>query len=209
MLLGAAAVWPRAGYSQAKMPVLGILLAGNPDPDVFLNGFRAQLAEAGYVDGQSIRLEVRIAEGKAALLPERARELARLKVDIIVASLTPAALAAKAATSDIPIVMAPAGDPVPAGLVASLAQPGGNVTGVSAANAETTAKIVELVREVNPSARRVAALANIDDPLSTLFLGQIVESARPPGIGVEQVLTYPGRGSTRQSQLSRANRSMR
>ena len=153
------------------MPVLGILLTGNPDPDVFLKGFRAQLAEAGYVDGQNIRLEVRIAEGKAALLPERARELVRLKVDIIVASLTPAALAAKAATSDIPIVMAPAGDPVPAGLVASLAQPGGNVTGVSAANAETTAKIVELVREVNPSARRVAALANIDDPFVNAVSG--------------------------------------
>jgi putative ABC transport system substrate-binding protein len=116
MLLGAAAVWPLAGHSQPKMPVVGILLTGNPDPNVFLKGFREALAEAGYIEGRNILLEVRSAEGKTALLPERAKELVRLKVDVIVTSLTPTALAAKAATHDIPIVMAPAGDPVSTGL---------------------------------------------------------------------------------------------
>ena len=102
------------------MPTIGVLLTGNPDPEVFLNDFRNALREVGYADGQNIRLEVRSAEGKSILLPEKAAELVRLKVDIIVASLTPAIQAAKQATNDIPIVMAPAGEPVGTGLVASL-----------------------------------------------------------------------------------------
>jgi putative ABC transport system substrate-binding protein len=155
MLLAGAAGWPLAARAQpVKMPVIGILLTGNPEPDIFLKGFREALWETGYVVGENIRLEVRSAEGKIAALPERAAELVRLKVDVIVTSLTPPALAAKQATSEIPIVMAPAGDPVSTDLVASLARPGGNVTGVSAASAETAGKSLELIREVIPSARR-------------------------------------------------------
>jgi putative tryptophan/tyrosine transport system substrate-binding protein len=190
MLLANAAGWPLAARAQpAKMPVIGILLTGNPEPDIFLKGFREALWETGYVVGENIRLEVRSAEGKIAALPERAAELVRLKVDVIVTSLTPPALAAKQATSDIPIVMAPAGDPVSTDLVASLARPGGNVTGVSAASVETAGKSLELIREVIPSARRVAVLADEADPFSKPFLEQIAEGAQTLGIEVEPVLT--------------------
>jgi putative ABC transport system substrate-binding protein len=189
-LLGSAAVaWPVVARSQpARVPVIGVLLTGNPEPDIFLRGFREALAEAGYVDGQNIRIELRSGEGRTALLPERAAELVRMNVDIIVTSLTPTALAAKQATSEIPIVMAPAGDPVLTGLVASLARPGGNVTGVSAASAEIAGKSLELIREVVPSARRVAVLANVADPFSRPFLQQIIEGARAIGIEIEPVL---------------------
>jgi len=188
-LAGAAVFWPRAAYCQTgKVPVIGILLTGNPDPGIFLKEFRAALAEAGYVEGQNIRLEVRSAEGKTALLPERAAELVRLKVDIIVTSLTPTALAAKQATSDIPIVMAAAGDPVQTGLVASLTRPGGNVTGISAASADIAGKSLELVREVIPTARRVAVLAVQSDAFARPFLEQVTEGAKALNFEVEPVV---------------------
>jgi putative ABC transport system substrate-binding protein len=189
-LCGAAALWPHVALAQAaKPPVIGVLLIGNLDPSVFVNGFRDALAEAGYIDGQNIRLEVRSADGKPALLAQRAAELVRLKVDMIVTSLTPAALAAKQATSDIPIVMAAAGDPLQTGLVASLARPGGNVTGVSAASAEIAGKSVELVREILPSAQRIAIIANLDDPFSKPFVDQVTESAFALGLKVDPILT--------------------
>ncbi|MCP4621422.1 MAG: ABC transporter substrate-binding protein [Bradyrhizobium sp.] len=188
-LAGAAVLWPRGARSQAaKMPVVGILLLGNPDPAIFVKGFREALAEAGYVEGRNVRLEIRSAEGKTALLSELAAELVRLKVDVIVTSLTPTALAAKQATSDIPIVMAAAGDPVQTGLVASLTRPGGNVTGVSAASAKIAGKSLELVREVLPSARRLAVLAVQSDPFSGPFVEQVSESARALNFEVEPVL---------------------
>ena len=114
--------------------------------------------------------------------------MAGLKVEIIVASLTPAIQAAMQATSDIPIVMAPAGEPVGTGLVASLARPGGNVTGVSAATAELVGKSLELVRETIPSARRVAVLANEADPLAKPFVERITQGAR--SIGLEILITF-------------------
>jgi len=188
-LAGAAVLWPRAARSQAaKMPVVGVLLLGNPDPAIFVKGFREALAEAGYVEGRNVRLEIRSAEGKTTLLSERAAELVRLKVDVIVTSLTPTALAAKQATSDIPIVMAAAGDPVQTGLVASLTRPGGNITGVSAASAKIAGKSLELVREVLPSARRLAVLAAQSDPFSGPFVEQVSESARALNFEVEPVL---------------------
>jgi putative ABC transport system substrate-binding protein len=189
MLGGAVALWPPVVFAQAgKVPVIGVLLTGNPDPKVFMTGFRQALAEAGYVEGQNVRLEVRSAEGKTELLADRAAELVRLKVDVIVTLLTPTTLAAKRATSDIPIVMAGAGDPVQTGLVASLARPGGNVTGVSAASAEIAGKSLELVREVIPSARRVAVMANQSDPFSKPFVQQVGDGAKALGLEVETVL---------------------
>jgi putative ABC transport system substrate-binding protein len=186
LLGGAAALWPRVAFAQAgKVPVIGILLSGNPDPAIFVKGFREALAEAGYVEGHNFRLEVRSAEGKTGLLAERAAELVHLKVDVIVTSLTPTALAAKQATSDIPIVMAASGDPVLTGLVASLTRPGGNVTGVSAASAEIAGKSLELAREVLPSARRLAVLAVMTDPFSKPFVDQVSESARALNFEVE------------------------
>jgi putative ABC transport system substrate-binding protein len=189
---GAAITWPHAAPAQtAKVPTVGVLLTGNPDPEIFLKGFRGALRDVGYTDGQNIRLEVRSAEGKSILLPQKAAELVGLKVDIIVAALTPAIQAAKQATSDIPIVMAPAGEPVGTGLVASLARPGGNVTGVSAATAELAGKSLELIREALPSARRVAVLANEADPLAKPFLEQIDQGARTLGFEVDTTMVRP------------------
>jgi putative ABC transport system substrate-binding protein len=180
-----------ARAQQGKLPTVGVLLTGNPDPEIFLKGFREALKEFGYVEGQNIRLEPRSAEGRSALLPEKAAELVRLKVDIIVAALTPAIQAAKQATAEIPIVMAPAGDPVATGLVASLPRPGGNITGLSTASAEIAGKSLELIREVIPSTRRVAILANEADPFSKPFLAQLEQGARGLGMEIETVMTRP------------------
>jgi putative ABC transport system substrate-binding protein len=190
---GTATTWPLAARAQQpRLPTIGVLLTGNPYAEVFLKGFRKSLTESGYIDGQNVRLEVRSAGGRAALLSEMAAELVRLKVDVIVTSLTPAAKAAKQATNDIPIVMAPAGDPVATGLVASLARPGGNVTGLSALSAEIVGKSLDLIREVIPSTRRVAVLANEVDPFTRTLLEQIGHGARVLGMEVEPVMTRPG-----------------
>lgn len=190
---GTASAWsfPLRAQQSTKMPVVGILLTGNPDPAIFLTGFGQALREAGYTDRQNTRLEVRSADGNSSLLPEKAAELVALKVDVIVASLTPAIQAARHATNDIPIVMAPAGEPVATGLVASLARPGGNVTGVSAATAELAGKSLELVREVVPTARRIAVLANEADPLAKPFLEQIDRGARLIGLQIDTTMVRP------------------
>ncbi|MGB8575348.1 MAG: ABC transporter substrate binding protein, partial [Pseudolabrys sp.] len=118
LLGGTAAAWPLAARAQqTNLPKLGILLVGNREP--FSRLFWAGLREFGYIDGQNMQVEFRSAEGKLNLLPELAAELVRLKVDVIVASETPCVQAAKRATSEIPIVMAPSGDPVGTGLIAS------------------------------------------------------------------------------------------
>ena len=156
LLGGAAAGWPvNVRAQQAGPPRLGVLLVGNREP--FSKLFSEGLRDFGYIDGQNLRIELRSAEGKLSALPELAAELVGLKVDIIVASETPAVQAAKRATGEIPIVMAPSGDPVGTGLIASLARPGGNVTGLSAATAELAGKSLELIREIMPTASRVAA----------------------------------------------------
>jgi len=193
VLSSAAATWPLTARAQqaSKLPTIGILLTGNPDPELFLVGFRDALREVGYINGQNARLEVRTAGGTAALLPEKAAELVQLKVDVIVTSLTPTAEAAKRATSDIPIVMAAAGDPVATGLIDSLARPGGNVTGIATASAEFAGKSIDLIREAIPTARRIAVLANEADPFSRPFLAHIYQGALPLGIEVETVLARP------------------
>ncbi len=191
-VLSGAASWPlSARAQQAKVPTIGILLTGSEDPEIFLKGFRESLKELGYIEGQSIRLVVRTGEGRASLLPERAAELVRLQVDLIVTSQTPTVIAAKQATRDIPIVMAAAGDPVATGLIESLARPGGNVTGMSAATADVAAKSLELIREVKPSARRVAVLANEVDPFTPALLQQIAQGALALGLEVVPVMTRP------------------
>src|SRR6266446_1324319 len=143
----AAAVWPLAGRAQppAKLPTVGALVIGSTDPEQLWREFRQGLRELGYVEGQNIRFEVRSAQGQANRLPELAAELVRSKVDIIVTSLTPAAMAAKNATHEIPIVMGPASDPVELGLIANFARPGGNVTGVTGSGSEMWAKNLEMI----------------------------------------------------------------
>jgi len=129
-ILGGAAAWPMAAArAQARLPKIGVLVSANPEP--FWSEFRHGLREYGYSEGQNIYFEFRSADGNPNRLRDLANELVRLKVDIMVAHFTPSAIAAKQATTEIPIVMAPVGDPVGTGLISSLARPGGNITGLS------------------------------------------------------------------------------
>jgi putative ABC transport system substrate-binding protein len=174
LLGGAAATWPFAILAQqARVPTIGVLVVGAPGSQQFWKLFQQNLRELGYIEGQNIRFEFRSDQGQAGRLPELAAELVRLKVDLIVTWFTPAATAAKQATREIPIVMALVGDPVATGLVESLARPGGNVTGMAGVAAELAGKCVELIRDMVPSARRVAALVNAPDPFSKPFLEKI------------------------------------
>jgi putative tryptophan/tyrosine transport system substrate-binding protein len=187
-LLGGAAAWPRAARArQGKVPTIGVLVIGNIDPAEFWRLFRQGLRDLGYVEGQTIRFEFRSAEGQVDGLPELAAELVRLNVDIIVTWFTPPAQAAKQATREIPIVMADAGDPVGTGLIASLSRPGGNVTGIAAITAELAGKCIELIREMLPSARRVAALINVPDPFSKPFLERIQRGGEATGTTIEPI----------------------
>jgi putative ABC transport system substrate-binding protein len=193
LLGGTAATWPLVAHTQqAKLPTIGVLVLGSPPPEAFLKGLRDALRDVGYTEGRNIRLEIRNSDGKADLLAERAADLVRLNVDIIVAFQTPAATAAKQATGEIPIVMALVGDPVGAGLVASYARPGGNVTGTAAGVTEAAGKTVELIREVFPSARRFAVLANETDPFTKPFLAAIDLGAGRAGMEMEAVMARPG-----------------
>jgi len=186
LIAGAAlapSLWPRAARAQqTKLPRIGVLVPANPEP--FWRLLREGLREHGYGEGQNIHFEFRSADGKSDLLPGLAAELVRLKVDIIVAWQTPAVTAAKQATTEIPTVMV-AGDPVGTGLISSLARPGGNITGLSATTAELGAKTLELIRELLPSARRVAILANATDPFTKPFVGQIERGGRSLGIAIQ------------------------
>ena len=172
MLGGTAAAWPLVSRGQAQtIRKIGILVAGTPDPTVFLQEFRSSLRGLGYIEGQNIGVEVRSAGGTdPARLKAGAQELLALKVAVIVAYQTPSTEAAKVVTRDVPIVMAGVGDPVGTGIVESLARPGGNITGVSSATPEVTAKNVELLHELLPAAKRIGALCNANDPFSKQFL---------------------------------------
>jgi putative tryptophan/tyrosine transport system substrate-binding protein len=188
VLFGAAVVWPSATLAQSGLPRIAVLALGNPDPLTFMKEFREGLRELGYIDGQSIQLELRSAGGDASKLASLAAVLVATKADIIVGFQTPAATAAKQATKDIPIVLAGVGDPVGTGLIASLARPGGNITGVSSATAEMGVKNLELIREVVPSARKVAVLANASDPFSAQLLEHIQAAANTLNIEIRPVM---------------------
>ena len=176
-LFGSALASSRAARAQRPAkPKIGVLIISNKEP--FWSLFKKGLREVGYIEGENIQIELRSAEGLAANLPTLAAELVRLKVDIIVATPTPCVHAAKAATTDIPIVMVAAGDPVNTGLVASLSRPGGNVTGTSSAASEITEKTLELFREILPSMRRVAILVNPPDPFAKPFIEHIERAAK-------------------------------
>jgi putative tryptophan/tyrosine transport system substrate-binding protein len=162
-LAGAAVASPfSVRAQQIKVRRVGALLLGIADAESFRNELREGLRTAGYVDGKDVQFEFRSAGGDPAQLPKLATELVALKVDVIVALFTPCALAAQQATRDIPIVVV-SGDPLRSGLVASLAQPGGNITGMSLMAVELQGKCVELLHDMLPAVRRIAGLFNAED----------------------------------------------
>jgi ABC-type uncharacterized transport system substrate-binding protein len=174
-----ALVIPDVSMAQTRVPHIGVLLLPAPPPigPASVDGFRAALRELGYVEGQSVSIEIRYAEGRAERLPALAAELVRLGVDVIFTVSTPPAHAAKDATTTIPIVMI-AGEPVATGLVASLAHPGSNVTGISASSAEGAGKRLQLLQELVPHTTRVGLLIHRTDPFAQPLLEQTRNSWR-------------------------------
>ena len=172
--------WPNFAEAQlpAKLFQLGILTFDVPRSEPFLEVFFQELRRLGYVEGQNIAFEFRSAEGGVDRLPDLAAELVRLNVNVIFASATGAALAAKNATSKIPIVFTAVSYPVGSGLVASLARPGGNITGLTNLTTDLSAKRLELLKEAFPDVSPVAVLSNPKDPISGPILQEVETAAR-------------------------------
>ena len=184
--LGAGALaWAGAARAQApaKVPRIGLLSSHSPSTTALWHqAFRLGLRDLGWVEGKNISIEYRYSEGRSDRLPGLAADLVRLKVDVIVASVSTDALAAQKATTAIPIVMATGGDPVASGLVESLARPGGNVTGLSQMAVQLVGKRLELLKEMIPKLSRVAVLWNPQGATSTLTWKELQLPARQLGV---------------------------
>jgi len=182
VLGGVAVAWPVAARAQQKaMPANGFLNSTSPDTAPFDAAFRQGLSETGYVEGQNLAIGYRSAEGHYDRLPALAADLVRRKVDVIVTSGPPAAVAAKSATSTIPIVFGVGSDPVTLGLVAGLARAGGNLTGISFLTVELLPKVLELLSELVPQAGVIAVLVNPDNQNTERNLTDLQEAARAKG----------------------------
>ena len=186
-LLGGAAAWPLAARAQQSGKLLTIGFLGSTMPSVEgqrLAAFVQRLRELGWMEGRNVAIEVRWAEGRSERFAEIAAEFVRFKVDVIVTVATPLTLAAKQATSVIPIVFVAVSDPVGTGLVASLARPGGNITGLADQISDTAGKKLEFLREVVSDLRRLAIMANVGNPASVLEMGEAQAAARKLGLEV-------------------------
>jgi len=183
LLAGAAVEWPCTAVAQSKIYRLGILETISPIVNAAnFDALRKGLRELGYVEGQNLFFEYRSADGRNERFPDLVAELVRLKVDLIVTRSTPAVLAVKAATTAIPVVMAATANPVGDGIVATLARPGGNITGLSSFHTELSNKRLELLREMIP---RIARIATLSDPSNPVTPGQqedVRRAARSLGI---------------------------
>jgi putative tryptophan/tyrosine transport system substrate-binding protein len=185
-LLGSAAAWPLAAQAQQpKLSTIGFLGSGTPAvQSQWTTSFVQRLHELGWIEGRTVAIEYRWAEGRSDRAAELAAEFVRLKVDIIVTHANPMVIAAKQATSVIPIVFAAAADPLGTGLVASLARPGGNVTGLSVQNTDLAGKHLELLRDFIPGLRRLAIMVNVDNSASVLEMREVQAAARMIGLEV-------------------------
>jgi ABC-type uncharacterized transport system substrate-binding protein len=194
-LLGGAAVWPSATRAQQTLRVARIGFLGastRSGVEERLQRFRAGLRDLGYIEGQNIFIDFRWAEGNYSRLVEFAAELLHLKADVLVTYDTPGTLAAKQTTTTTPIVMIVSGDAVATAIVASLARPGGNVTGSTFFNPELSAKRLEIIKEARPSARRVAILLNPGNPINAPVMGATEIAARSLGL---ELLSFEARRS--------------
>ena len=187
---GAAAAWPLAARAQqsGKLQTIGFMgQSTRSAASEWVAPFVQRLRELGRIEGRTVTIEYRWAEGREERIAQIAAEFVRLKVDIVVTSGTPEVLAAKQATSVIPIVFATAGDPVANGLIDSLARPGGNVTGLSLQSNDIAGKRLGLLREVVPGLGRLAILANVSNPFSVLELGETRAAARMLGLEADSL----------------------
>jgi putative ABC transport system substrate-binding protein len=192
-LLGGVATWPPAARGQPKLPTIGFLGANASLQSYMVAALVQRLRELGWIEGRTVTIEYRWAEGRTDRAAEIAAEFVRLKVDVIVTSGTALAIAAKQATSVVPIVFATAGDPLSTGVVASLARPGGNVTGLSLQQPDLASKRLELFHEVVPDLRRLAVMAHVGAPASVLEMGEVGAAARTFGLQVTKGDVHPSR----------------
>ena len=185
---GGAITWPLVAIAQQRaMPRVGVLVAESA-PHPFTEAFRSGMRELGYVEGQNVAIDWRYADALFARAIELATELVRLKVDVIAAHHTPAAKASMSVTSTIPIVMSPAGAPIQAGLIKSLSQPGGNVTGLSSMEAELGTKRLQLLVEMISGLKRVALLGARTDPFTKPYVQDFQNAADRLGLQLQPVL---------------------
>jgi putative ABC transport system substrate-binding protein len=189
LLGGAVVAWPLAVRAQQPaMPVIGFLYGASPEPVAHrLRAFRQGLKDSGYVEGENVAIEYRWAESRFDRLPEMVADLIRRQVTVIAAPNTTAAVAAKAASTTIPIVFLAAEDPVRLGLVVSLARPGGNATGINVFLGEVTAKRLGLLYDLVPKANRVGVLVNPADVLTETTLRDVQPAARAKGLQIQVV----------------------
>ena len=180
---GAAAAWPKLARAQQRLPIVGLLQPGNAVSGApYLQAFRGAMREFGYVEGNNVRFEYRFADGELDRLPDLAADLVRLNPGVIVSATLPAHLAARGATSTIPIVMATGADPVAFGLVKSFSHPGGNVTGLTTFTELLASKQIDLLRELMPQFSRLAVLVDVTNPVHLPQLRETMAAATASGI---------------------------